>query len=108
MRKLYSIALILITLALGTTAFAADAATSGVVNINTAGAEQLSLLPRIGEKAAQRIIDYRTEHGPFKQPSDLMDVKGVGAKSFALMAPYVAVSGETTLTAKVRTPRAKK
>ena len=71
--------LVLIILALGTTTFAAEtpaAAPSGVVNINTADASQLSLLPRVGEKAAQRIIAYRTEHGPFKKTSELMQVKG--------------------------------
>ena len=62
-------------------AFAADAQTSapaGVVNINTADAAQLSLLPRVGLKAAQRIVDYRTQHGPFQKTTDIMQVKGFG------------------------------
>ncbi len=54
------------------------AASAGVVNINTADVAQLSLLPRIGAKVAQRIIDYRKEHGPFAKTSDLMQVKGIG------------------------------
>ena len=78
---------------------------AGVVNINTADASQLSLLPRVGEKAAQRIIEYRTQHGPFKKPSDLMQVKGVGEKTYANLSRYIAVEGKTTLTSKIASPR---
>ena len=107
MRKsLYILTLALILTAIGSVAMAEEAsAPAGVVNINTADAAQLSLLPRVGEKAAQRIIEYRTEHGPFKKAADLMQVKGIGAKTFELMSPYLAVSGNTTLTTKVKTPR---
>jgi len=80
-------------------------AAAGVVNINNASATELALLPRVGEKGAQRIIDYRKEHGPFKKAADLMQVKGIGAKTFELMQPYVAVSGATTLSTKVKSPR---
>lgn len=104
MRKsLHIITLALLLTAIGTVAMA-DSAT-GVVNINTADAAQLSLLPRVGEKVAQRIIDYRTEHGPFKKAADLMQVKGFGAKTFELVSPYVAVDGKTTLTTKIKSPR---
>jgi competence protein ComEA len=108
MRKsLPIVALTLIILSLSTAAFAdaAPASAAGVVNINTASAEQLSLLPRIGEKAAQRIIEYRTQHGPFKKTSDLMQVKGVGAKTFEMLSPYIAVDGKSTLSTKVSSPR---
>ncbi len=107
MRKsLHIVTLALILAAIGTVAMADQAAApSGVVNINTADAAQLALLPRVGEKAAQRIIDYRTEHGPFKKAADLMQVKGVGAKTFELMSSYIAVSGNTTLSTKVKSPR---
>ena len=76
---------------------------SGVVNINTADVGQLSLLPRIGAKVAQRIVDYRQQHGAFKKTSDLMQVKGFGEKSFERLAAYVTVEGKTTLSAKVHT-----
>ena len=108
MRKsLPILTLALLLTAIGTMAMAdeAPATTPGVVNINTASAGELALLPRVGAKAAQRIVDYRKEHGPFKRAADLMQVKGVGAKSFELMSPYLAVDGKTTLTAKVRGPR---
>ena len=109
----------IVTLALIVTAFAtaaiADSApavpAAGVVNINTADGKQLMLLPRVGEKAAQRILDYRTQHGPFKKTSDLMQVKGFGAKTFEQLSAYLVVDGKSTLSGKIsspRKPRAKK
>lgn len=108
MRKsLHILALTLVMLSISAAAIAAEpsSAPSGVVNINTGDASQLSLLPRIGEKAAQRIIEYRTAHGPFKKATDLMQVKGVGAKTFEGLSPYIALEGKTTLSSKVRSPR---
>ena len=81
---------------------------TGVVNINTADVIQLSLLPRVGAKVAQRIADYRKEHGNFKKTSDLMQVKGFGEKSFERLAAYVTVDGKTTLSAKVHTKSPRK
>ena len=86
----------------------ATAPVSGIVNLNTADAAQLALLPRVGAKAAQRILDYRKEHGNFKKTSDLMQVKGFGEKSFERLAAYVTVEGKTTLSEKVHTTRARK
>jgi len=86
----------------------APAASAGVVNINTADVAQLSLLPRIGAKVAQRIVDYRKEHGPFAKTSDLMQVKGIGDKSFENLSSYLTVNGKTTLTEKVRGPKSGK
>jgi len=76
---------------------------TGVVNLNTADVTQLALLPRVGAKAAQRIADYRKEHGSFKKTSDLMQVKGFGEKSYERLAAYITVDGKTTLSAKVHT-----
>lgn len=84
--------------------FAADAP-SGVVNINTADAGQLALLPRVGPAVAQRILDYREENGEFKSLDDLMLVRGIGEKTFSLLEPYVAISGKTTLEKKVHVSR---
>ena len=50
----------------------------GKININTATKEQLMTLEGIGEVLAQNIIDYRTEHGPFRKIADLLLVKGIG------------------------------
>ncbi|HEX9943979.1 MAG TPA: helix-hairpin-helix domain-containing protein [Thermoanaerobaculia bacterium] len=75
------------------------------VNINSADVSQLALLPRVGPAVAQRILDYRKQNGPFKKAEDLMLVRGIGEKTYELIKPYVAVSGETTLKEKVRTSR---
>jgi competence protein ComEA len=72
-----------------------------VVNINQATAQELARLPRVGPKLADRIVAHRAQHGPFKRPEDLMQVKGVGEKFFTTLKPYLAVSGPTTLAEKV-------
>jgi len=79
-----------------------DVAAGKKVNINQASAAQLALLPRVGAKAAERIVEYRKAHGTFAQAEQLMEVKGVGEKLFTELKPYVALSGPTTLSAKVR------
>jgi competence protein ComEA len=80
---------------------AAPAADGKKVNINQASAEQLANLPRVGVKAAQRIVDFRKANGPFARVEDLMEVKGFGEKRFDQLKPYLAVSGATTLGEKV-------
>jgi len=110
MRKslpILTLALVILSLASAAVADAAPAPSggAGVVNINTADATQLALLPRIGPKAAERIIAYRTEHGPFKKTAELMQVKGLGAKTFEGLSSYVTVEGKTTLTADIKVPR---
>jgi competence protein ComEA len=98
-----------VALALALVALPAVAAESGkTVNINAASAEQLQLLPAIGPAVAQRIVEHREKNGAFKQPEDLMLVRGIGEKSFERLRPYVATSGSTTLTEKVRLPKAPK
>ncbi|WP_242403711.1 ComEA family DNA-binding protein [Paenibacillus pini] len=71
------------------TAVAEDEANVQKVNVNTAQVSQLMNIPGIGEKKAQAIIDYRTQHGPFRQVSDLDKVKGIGPKLLDKMKPYV-------------------
>jgi competence protein ComEA len=71
------------------------------VNINSADSSQLSMLPRVGPSVADRIVDYRKDNGPFKKAEDLMLVQGIGEKTFQLIKPYLATSGETTLKEKV-------
>lgn len=85
------------------TAFAAGE--SKKVNVNTADASQLALLPRVGPSVAQKIVAFRKENGPFKSPEDLMLVQGIGEKTWQLLKPYVATSGETTLREKVKSSK---
>jgi competence protein ComEA len=48
------------------------------ININTASVEELLELKFIGPKFAERIVQYRTEHGPFERVEDIMKVRGIG------------------------------
>jgi len=108
MRKslpIFTLALVLLALSTAAFADAESAAPSGVVNINSADASQLTLLPRVGPKVAERIVAYRKDNGPFRKTSDLMQVKGIGAKTYELLAPHVTVDGKTTLSSKVRSSR---
>jgi competence protein ComEA len=68
------------------------ASAAAVVNLNTATASQIATLPGIGEKAAQRIIEYREKNGGFKKIEELMNVKGIGEKSFLKLKPLITVS----------------
>ncbi len=64
------------------------------VNINTASLEELQKLPRVGPQVAQRIIDYRKEHGNFKRIEDIMKVRGIGERTFNQLKDLITVGGE--------------
>ena len=66
-------------------------AATPAINLNTATVDQLETLPGIGRKTAERIIEYRTKSGGFKRIEDLMNVKGIGEKSFLKLKPLVVV-----------------
>lgn len=65
----------------------------GLVNINTATLEQLQTLPGIGPTYAQRIIDYREEHGPFQSVGELMNIAGIGEKRLEALWDLVTTGG---------------
>ncbi len=64
------------------------------VNINTASADELAKLPRIGPAIAQRIVDFRKENGNFKRIEDLMKVRGIGEKVFNQLKDLITVGAE--------------
>lgn len=64
-----------------------------LININTADASQLKTLPGIGEKIAQRIIDYRNEHGTFSAVDELTYVDGIGDKTMDAIRDLVTTGG---------------
>ncbi len=88
-------------MALATNAFAAESASSSVVNLNTATAAELSYLPGIGESKARAIIEHRSNR-QFKKVEDLMRVKGIGRKTFKKIRPHLTVSGPTTAKGKIK------
>ena len=73
-------------------AAAKGAPATSVVNLNTATQAQLESLPGVGAKAAERILEYRQKNGPFKKVEDLMNVKGIGEKSFLKLKPLLSVT----------------
>ena len=60
----------------------ANAAEVQKININTASAEELAQLKGIGPSHAAKIVAYREKNGPFKMPEELMQVSGIGQKTF--------------------------
>jgi len=70
---------------------AAPKASEKKININTASLVELQKLPRIGEKVAQRIIDFRKKNGKFKRTEELMKVKGIGEKMFNRLKDLITV-----------------
>ena len=69
------------------------------VNLNTATVSEIATLPGVGPKAAARIVEYRQKNGGFKKIEELMNVKGVGEKSFLKLKPLI------TVTEKAGAPR---
>ena len=61
------------------------------VTINTATIDELTQLNGIGEKKAQLILDYREEKGLFMTKEDLMNISGIGEKTFDSLAPYITI-----------------
>ena len=77
------------------------ARTDTVVNLNTATVADLEKLPGIGAKVAARIIEYRQKRGPFKKVEELMNVQGIGEKSFLKLRSQLTV-GPAPETAATR------
>ena len=72
----------------------ARATAANPVNLNSASAAQLQTLPGVGASAAQRIVDYRQKNGSFKKVEELMNVKGIGEKSFLKLKPLITVGAD--------------
>ena len=101
-RLLIGLAMFVVCGVLGMTPLAAQekpgkavksAATAGApVNLNSASQAQLETLPGIGAAAAKRILEYREKNGGFKKVEELMNVKGIGEKSFLKLKPLITIT----------------
>lgn len=68
---------------------------AGPVDINSADVHELDQLPGIGEVLAGRIIEYRTEHGPFTSLEELCNVSGIGEKTCESLRGLVSFGEES-------------
>ena len=66
------------------------------LDLNTADAAALDLLPGIGETLAGRIVAYREEHGPFAAPEEIMKVEGIGEGTYADLRDLITVGEAAT------------
>lgn len=71
---------------------AAEETTGILLDLNSAGHDELLSVRGIGPVLAERIIDYRSTHGPFARLEELLHVKGIGEKSLARLRKYFTVS----------------
>jgi competence protein ComEA len=76
----------------GAASAAAPASSASLVNLNTATLAQLESLPGIGKATAERILEYRQKNGNFTKIEELMNVRGIGEKSFLRLKPLITVS----------------
>lgn len=61
----------------------------GLIDINTADAETLCLLPGVGPRTAEKIIAYREENGPFASAEEIQAVNGIGQAKYEEMKEYI-------------------
>jgi competence protein ComEA len=66
-----------------------DASAQGPVSLNSATAEQLDTLDGVGPATAQKILDWRRQHGGFRSIDDLAEIPGIGPKRLAALRPKV-------------------
>jgi competence ComEA-like helix-hairpin-helix protein len=67
------------------------AQTDGRINLNTAPVEELMRLPYVGQAVANRILEYRRKHGPFKRPQDVIIIKGLSANRYRHIAHLIRI-----------------
>ena len=73
-------------------AVTATVVSTEVVNLNSATAAQIAALPGIGVKTAELVVQYRRKNGPFKKIEEVMNVRGIGEKSFLKIKDRLTVA----------------
>lgn len=91
---LHRIAALALAVALSLASAGVAVAAEPKVDINKATVAELTALPGVGDALAQRIVDYRDEQGPFTAPEQLMNVRGIGEKSFEKLRDQVTVGSQ--------------
>ena len=76
----------------GPTVAAPSVPATDIINLNTATAVQLATLPGIGPKAADLIVQYRQKNGSFKKVEEIMNVRGIGEKTFLKLKSRITVA----------------
>jgi len=66
-----------------------------IVDLNTANWLEFSLLEGIGEVLGKRIVSYRDDHGPFTTIEQIREVRGIGEKTYARIAPHLTIGGSS-------------
>jgi competence protein ComEA len=100
MRSILTIAVVLFALGGGVAAVGAESVPSQAasqsaapaLNLNTATQAELEKLPGVGPSTAKQIIEYRQKNNGFKKIEELMNIKGIGEKSFLKLKPLVTVA----------------
>lgn len=64
-----------------------------LIDLNRAGAEELQILPGIGPALAGRILEHRQREGPFREPEDLLKVRGIGPATLERIRSLVMAGG---------------
>ncbi len=93
---LFNAGLLLTSLPAGAANGSAPPRVSGVVNLNSATAEQLKMLPGVKQKAVDEIIAHRAKH-PFTRPEELVNVKGFSRKRYQRVKPFLSVHGDSSI-----------
>ena len=70
----------------------ATVSSTEVINLNSATATQIATLPGIGLKTADLVVQYRAKNGPFKKIEEIMNVRGIGEKSFLKIKDRLSVA----------------
>ena len=73
-----------------------------VVNLNTATSTELQRLPGIGVRTAERIIEFREKNGPFTKIEEVMNVQGIGERTFLRLRAQLTVEKDRPSTASTQ------
>ena len=94
-----------LVLAMALPLVAGERAPQQPININSATVTELMQLPKIGAKTAERIVAFRQQHGGFRRVEEIMNVKGIGEKSFAKLRPHLTLGAAPQVKSGDPAPR---